>query len=243
MIMTIEKKTSLDARLKAVFDLVREGSVICDVGSDHGYLPIALLKAGKCPFAVVSDLNEGPLNSAKANLNRAKLSDKAQFYLTDGLTGIPLEDRQTDIAVCGMGGELISEILSAAPQIKNEKYRLVLQPMTHTDKLRGYLWENGFEILGECHAKEGDKLYAVFSVVYTGMTVSYTETEREIGKRPDGEFVSKQLEGYYLKILETERKIIKGKSVANKVSPKEKALFEELEKTVKERIRLINECK
>lgn len=56
---------SLGPRLALCAALVREGSPLCDVGTDHAYLPIWLLKTGKTPRALACDINPGPLEAAR----------------------------------------------------------------------------------------------------------------------------------------------------------------------------------
>ena len=36
--------TELSERLRAVADLVDDGMVVADIGTDHGYIPIALVQ-------------------------------------------------------------------------------------------------------------------------------------------------------------------------------------------------------
>ena len=77
----------LSSRLGTVFKYVRASAVFADVGTDHGLLPIALLKSGKIERAYCSDINEGPLNSAKKNARAEGVFDKIEFLLCDGAEG------------------------------------------------------------------------------------------------------------------------------------------------------------
>ena len=104
----------LSPRLRMVADLVPTGIRLADVGTDHAYLPTALLQEGKIPFAVAADLRQGPLASAKATVRRAELEGKVAFRLCDGLRGIRPEEVD-GVAIAGMGGETIASILAAAP--------------------------------------------------------------------------------------------------------------------------------
>ena len=97
----------IDARLLSAAEYVRAGAVFADIGTDHGYLPVFLLKNGIIERAVLTDINEHPLESARESVRAEGLSDRVDFYLTDGALG--LEGLGiTDVAVCGMGGELNS---------------------------------------------------------------------------------------------------------------------------------------
>ena len=85
--------------------------MVADVGTDHAYLPIYLVSAGVAHRAVASDINQGPLSRAEANIQRFSLSSQISTRLTPGLAGIA-EFAPTDILICGMGGELIASILA-----------------------------------------------------------------------------------------------------------------------------------
>ena len=233
------KNISLTPRLDLAASFVRQGSTLYDIGTDHGYLPIALLQKGTALRAVVSDLNEAPLESAKQNFLHYGLSDKAEFIHAGGVAVSSFDCEAPDVAICGMGGELIADIIEEAPILKDPKVRMILQPMTHIDRLRRYLWKKGFEIIGEGHAAEGDKCYAVLSVKYTGESVTYTEVEALLGKHPTAQFAEKQSAVFYKKIMATQNKILSGKKNAGKASKEDEELVALLKEEVAERIKLL----
>ena len=175
--MTFSK---LSARLLAAADFVRQGSFVADVGSDHAYLPIYLCNLGKIRGALASDINEGPVARAKINIASYHLGKKISVLRTDGLSGVEAFSPD-DIVICGMGGELICSIIDAAEWTKNKKIRLILQPMTHAEKLRAYLISNGFSIVGETILKE-DKIYQIICAEYSGEVADYSKTELIFGK-------------------------------------------------------------
>lgn len=225
----------LTPRLTAAASFVRKDSVTADVGTDHAYLPIALVLGGISKFAVASDINEGPYLRALSNIRAHSLSSKITALCTPGLDGIE-KYSPTDILICGMGGELIASIISEAPWIRNEKIRLVLQPMTHPEILRKYLLDNGFSIIDEKIATE-EKIYQIICAEYTGVTEEYSELELIFGKiniNRGGELVCELIS----KRIEILKRIAEAKSRSKKTdaaNEEEKliALMEELKNDCK----------
>lgn len=172
--MNIE--TKITPRLKMVADLVPNCKTAADIGTDHGYLPIYLVKQGICENAIAADLNPGPLNAAMKNIAMTRVKNNITTILSDGLENI---DEADTVTIAGMGGELIAKILSKR---KKGMTQFVLQPQRSYDFLRYYLAENGFLIEKEALAKEGDKMYCAFFARFTGEKHSITKKEALIGK-------------------------------------------------------------
>lgn len=156
----------LNSRLKTVFDLIGDGARVADIGTDHAFLPIALVKSGKSKKVIACDIGEKPLENARKNLERLKISS-VDLRLSDGLEGIAPNEVDTFV-MAGMGGEVISGILSRCDYIKDSTFSLVLQPMTGADFLRKFLYENGFEITKEIAVEDNSKLYTVISARFCG---------------------------------------------------------------------------
>ena len=173
--------SALDGRLASAAGLVRQGARFADIGTDHAHLPLALLREGRIEGAVCSDINRGPLESAMANAREAGFFDKIKFVLTDGAAALEGEGL-TDIAICGMGGELIAAIIDAAPFLKSEGIRLILQPMSRQGQLRRYLATEGFNVIKEVYSYSQGKYYVTICAEYTGEKYEPTLYERELGK-------------------------------------------------------------
>lgn len=157
-------KLPLSQRLLACCNYVNQGDRVADIGCDHGYLGIHLLKNGIAGSVIAADINEQPLHSATVNARRFGLGDKMHFYLSDGARNIP---RDFDVMVCaGMGADTMISILEAAPWLRDSQYRLVLQCQSRTPALRRYLWEQGWQIRRESLAKDGKFVYSVLEAVY-----------------------------------------------------------------------------
>ena len=168
----------------------RQGAVFADIGTDHAYLPVFLLREGRISRAHAADIAKGPLARAAATVSAWGVEDAVTLHLADGLRG--LEDLGlTDIAICGMGGETVVEILRSAPFVKKRGIRLILQPMTKAALLRRYLAEEGFFPVAEGYVSEEDKQYALMAVEYDGVPRVLSPVEAELGalalRDPDGE--------------------------------------------------------
>ena len=174
------KNAALSERLSVAAEFVRQGAVFADVGTDHAYLPIFLLENGRITKAFALDINEGPLNKARENAKNTGFFDKMEFILTDG--ALALSDKGiTDVAICGMGGELIADIIERAPFLKDSAIRLILQPMTKQAHLRRYLAERGFKILEESFVSEERHHYTVMKVEFCNEPYEISDIEAEIG--------------------------------------------------------------
>lgn len=173
----------LDARLAQVAAFVRKGSRLADIGTDHAFLPTELVRQGVCTYAIASDIKKGPVAAATRTVTEAGLSDTINIRLGNGLETVK-PNEVDDIVIAGMGGETIAMILDAAPWVKDERYRLILQPMTRAEKLRRYLWENGFDILAEAALQESKHWYTVIHVVFVGNAFIPDELLCHVGKIP-----------------------------------------------------------
>lgn len=158
------KHPALSNRLKACCEFIKQGERVADIGCDHGYLSIHLLRSGIAASVIAADINPMPLDSAKRNAAKFEISDKITFYLSDGVQNIP---RDFDTLVCaGMGADTIVSILEAAPWLKSKQYRLILQCQSRRPELRQYLYDSGFFIRTETLAKDGKFIYPVMEVIY-----------------------------------------------------------------------------
>ena len=158
----------LTPRLMTAVPFVRGGRLLADIGTDHAYLPIYLCEQGiltpvatgngETLCALAADINKGPVERADQHIAEAGLTTRIRTVQTDGLTGLDGYD-PADIIIFGMGGELIAAILEASPWVNRAGKRLILQPMTHAEKLREYLLSAGYAIIGETLSREGERIY------------------------------------------------------------------------------------
>jgi tRNA (adenine22-N1)-methyltransferase len=170
----------LNPRLQLAASMVRRGTKLADIGTDHGYLPIHLLLSGHISRAVLSDINRGPLAKAEENVRAAGVERLVSFKLCNGAA--ELENLGiTDYTVCGMGGELIADIIGHAPHLMRENINLVLQPMSKPEVLREYLYSNGFSIDKELFVTDEGKHYVCIMAHYTGVRVAFSAADAYFG--------------------------------------------------------------
>ena len=157
-------KIPLSKRLARCADYIGTTNRVADIGCDHGYLGISLLKNGQAQSVIAADIRPMPLQAAKENAKRFGFGEKMVFFLSDGAAAIP---RDFDVMVCaGMGADTIVSILENAPWLRNTSYRLILQCQSKTAMLRKYLNRNGFSIVRESALKDGRFLYTVMEVLF-----------------------------------------------------------------------------
>lgn len=174
---------SLDNRLKAAAELCRRGGVVCDVGTDHALLACYLAKNG-AKEVIASDINDGPLESARHTVEQ-ECCDNVRIVKSDGLCNIDYAD---DVIICGMGGELIADIIAGCRFLTKDT-RFILQPMTKPEILRRRLYADGFEILEERTAYDGKRAYVIMLAAHTGEPQEIDELFAFSGKVTDPKFL------------------------------------------------------
>ena len=164
----------LTPRLKLIADLIT-GKTAADIGTDHAFIPIELVKSGRCETVIASDVNAGPAEIAKNNIKAEGL--EIEVRVGNGLS--VLKPGETDdIIIAGMGGKLICEILAFNPEVA-KKSRLILQPMNGQYELRSFLLKEGYVISHEDLALEGFKVYNVIVCDMGKENLSYN-SERDL---------------------------------------------------------------
>lgn len=209
----------LTPRLRLCADLCPDGERLIDVGCDHGYLAITLVRSGKVKTALACDLRRGPLKNAEENIALYGLTDKIHTHLADGLDGV--EGGAGDmITICGMGGDNIAQILERAPWTKDSV--IIAQPMTKQHRLRAFLAKNGYTVTAERLVYEDRRLY-------TAMVIERGNYEGPKNMMYSAAMESDPLFGDWLKMLYRKyRKIYLGGG-----RPEDGAVMAELEEKIK----------
>ena len=154
---------ALSKRLQCIANMVPPCAVLADVGTDHGYLPAWLLQSGRVERALASDVRPGPLQRARETAEICDLTDRMELYLADGLN-YPGAERAQVITICGMGGETMISILSAAPWAVDGR-RLILQPQSKLTELEDWLFSNSYAITDARLCLDAGKYYLALSVL------------------------------------------------------------------------------
>jgi tRNA (adenine22-N1)-methyltransferase len=175
------KTMELSIRLKAIASMVETSTRVVDVGTDHGYVPIYLVKNNVIKGAIASDINKGPVEKARKNVQSNGLSHKINCRLGSGLSTINSGEVQVAI-IAGMGGNLIRDILEADLEIVKQLEYMILQPVQNAEVLREYLYSTGYDILDEEICYEEGKFYEIIKAKYNTKSVILDNINYEISK-------------------------------------------------------------
>ncbi|MDD1015057.1 tRNA (adenine(22)-N(1))-methyltransferase TrmK [Pseudomonas sp. TNT2022 ID1025] len=167
-------------RLQRVAAQVPAGARLADIGSDHAYLPVALLRRGAIAAAVAGEVALTPFNAACRTVRDQGLEQQVRVRLADGLAAIEPADAIDAISICGMGGESIRDILDSGKARLSGRERLILQPNGGEQPLRQWLMDNGYRILHEEILRENRFDYEVIVAERAG-PVAYTEEQLYFG--------------------------------------------------------------
>lgn len=171
----------LTPRLQAIVDKVTRGHTVADIGTDHGYIPIYLIKNNISPKVIAGDINEGPLRNAQKQIAIAGLHDRVITRLGNGLEILKQGEAET-VIISGMGGSLIKDLLLNSLSIVESVKQIILQPMVAQAELRYWLSQHEFNIVDESLAREGNKYYEIM-VVERGKMAIDDEIYYIIGKK------------------------------------------------------------
>ncbi len=170
---------TLPPRLAAVAAFVPSCTLLADIGTDHAYIPIHLVRSGVAQRAIASDVSAGPARIARRNIETHGLGDKIAVSVGYGLDTACGADV---IVIAGMGGKLVCSIIDAGLKTARAADTLIIQPMTNDYEVRKFLCEKGFTIIKETLAKEERKLYNIM-VVRNGKETVEDDLYHHIGIR------------------------------------------------------------
>lgn len=227
----------LGKRLAKIASLVPDCSCVADIGTDHAYIPVFLVKNGVAKTAIASDIRKGPLERAQKTVSSNCCESSISARLGAGLETVS-ESEADVIIISGMGGILISEILKAGEKAARGASLLILQPMTATTELRLFLIKNGYSIKSESLVFEEGKLYNIITAAAQPVSGSYSPAELYLGRREsykeeDAELYQKYCQNVIRKLNKRICGLEKSQNAQNKPELENlKELLKQIEETV-----------
>lgn len=167
-------------RLNEIFNLVDKNSIVADIGTDHGIIPIMLSKFNLAKKIIATDISENSLNKLKEKLKQNNNIKNIETRVSDGLNSF-FEYEIDTIIISGMGGILIKDILNTNLDIAKAAETLILSPNNSLDVVRKFLTNNNFKIIDEKDVFENSKYYQILKVTY-GKDLFYEDYEYNYGK-------------------------------------------------------------
>ncbi len=158
----------LSERLMNIVELVTPGHIVADVGCDHGYVSIYLVREGIAPRAIAMDVGTGPLMRAKEHIAEAGLTAYIETRLSDGVH--ELKSGEADgLILAGMGGSLMQHIMTEGMDVLASMKEFILQPQSEIAEFRHFLQDHGYHIISESMVYEDGKYYPMMKAVHGEM--------------------------------------------------------------------------
>lgn len=170
---------NLSLRLEEIIDTVENCDTAVDVGCDHGFVSIDIVKKGKAQRVIACDINKGPLKAAALNIKNAGVEGFIETRLSDGLSKVSVSDKPDAVIIAGMGGSLITRILDEGKEVLGSVTQLILSPQSEIFLVRKWLRENGYTIMKEKCVFDANKYYFIMDV-RVGKSETYEASLQEI---------------------------------------------------------------
>lgn len=203
----------LSKRLFMTASMVERGSIVADVGCDHGYTAIYLVQNGICPRVLAMDVNEGPLARAREHIREAGLSAYIETRLSDGLSAMQWVEEETGpddradhgrrpeadtLLMAGIGGRLAARILEDAAQKLFRMRTVIVQPQSELWLVRRTFKRLGYRIAAEDMVKEDGKFYTAIlarnvRMTGSGEADSAASYDADAPAMPQGLFLSEEV--------------------------------------------------
>lgn len=224
----------LSNRLRAVANMVTKGNVVCDVGCDHGYIPIYLIKEKRSPHVIAMDINEGPLLRAKEHIAKYHMESYIETRLSDGVAKLQIGEARS-LVVAGMGGRLMEKILQEGEEKTQAMQELILQPQSEIEHFRQFLRAHDYGILEENMILEEDKFYPMMRVAYgkKDVFVENCEIKQNLADKFGGLLLQNRnsvLKEYLIRTAKNYEQILKNLKSQDMTTEKNRHRFLELSK-------------
>lgn len=171
----------ISKRLMAIAEKVDKCQTVLDIGTDHGYIPIYLIKNNMCNKVIASDINKGPLKKAEENIKLNNI-DGIELRLGSGFNVVKQGEADTAV-LAGMGGHLIKDLILEREDIFKKLQYAVLQPVQNPDVLRKFIINRGYTILDEDLVFDENIFYEIIKVRYNENKREEAKIYYEIGRK------------------------------------------------------------
>ena len=153
----------LSKRLQKVADTVNKSNIVADIGTDHAYVPIYLVKNKVANKAIAADISQGSCKKAQLNVNNKHLNHLIDVRCGNGLEVIKADEIIDTIIIAGMGGLMTISVLESNKKAVNNARQLVLQPQKDIYKVRQYVHSIGYKITNETMLVDNNKYYNIIN--------------------------------------------------------------------------------
>ena len=168
-------------RLDGILSCIPNSCIIADIGTDHGYIPVNLIKRNMANHVIASDISPYSLKKAQKLIDREGMNDRISTRTGYGLS--VLRPGEVEVAIiAGLGGTLIAEILERDKGVAGTIDKFILQPMQRHRVLREYLLNNAYSIRDEVLLKEDRNRYYVIMVVEHGQEKVRDDLDYYLGR-------------------------------------------------------------
>lgn len=193
---------NLSKRLLMNVSLVPEGASVADIGCDHGYASIWLVRQGAVKKVIAMDVNAGPIRRAIKHIEDAGLTGQIECRQSNGTEKLIPGEVDT-LMIAGMGGPLMTEILRSGEHVLREVTTLVLQPQSEISEVRRFLLQHEFQIVEEkACLDEGKYYFAIKAVKKEGAVLKMPEEKWQLRY---GTYLVKTGDQVFRQYLERER--------------------------------------
>lgn len=198
----------LSRRLQAITEQIPPAATLADIGSDHAFLPCYTCLEGMTPWAIASEVAQGPLRAVQQQVFRSGLAETISVRLGDGLN--VLARAEVDVVViAGMGGHLMVDILDAGQERLQGISRLILQPNVREKQVRLWLMQHDWELIDEVIIEEDGTTYEILiAEAGAGGNPYATSLEAELTVGP---FLKKKKDPVFCR--KWQRKLLKKKQI------------------------------
>lgn len=220
----------LSKRLLEIAKYVNKGAKVADIGTDHAYLPIYLVKNKIARHVIAMDINKGPLESAKQNIKSHRLDGIIETRLSNGLNMLNNEDAVNTIIIAGMGGHLVKSIITEGKDHLEDVQQLILQPQSDYNVVRRGIHTLGFKIADEKILEDANKVYFIFLC-----EKGYESYDQDIYYKYGKILLQKKdplLLSYMNRLIDQKKKVIK--HLKEQTSDESKLRLKELQLEIKE---------